>query len=223
MATRTDLVLSSRNAGKIREMTQLLGDLGVEVSSSQDHRVPEVEETGTTLAANALLKAAAAFETTGKMSLGDDTGLFVDALDGAPGIYAARYAGPDATYEDNNEKLLRELTGVAEESRTAAFVCHLTLLIPPSLILHADVLDTIGGCLHSTGAYQVDVVGRLEGTITAAMSGQDGFGYDPVFFHPASQRTLAEMTMDEKNAVSHRSQALKALRSLLEKVFQSAR
>ena len=221
MRTHVDLVLSSRNAGKIREMTQLLSDLGVTVSSSQDHHLPEVDETGETLAENALLKAQAAYETTGKMSLGDDTGLLVDALGGAPGIYAARYAGPDATYADNNNKLLRELEGVGPQSRTAAFVCHLTLLVPPGLVATQELRQALGGQIHSSGAYQVDVVGQLDGTITTELSGQDGFGYDPVFLHAESGCTLAEMSLEGKNQISHRSRALVALRDVLERVLQS--
>ena len=153
------------------------------------------EEIGDTLRANAAIKARAAVALTGLPAIADDTGLEVDALNGAPGIHAARYAGPTATYADNVAKLLRELAGVPPERRTARFrtVCYAAW--PDGMEMSAD--------------------GVLAGTITEAPRGANGFGYDPVFVPKGETRSYAELTDDEKNAISHRARAVRVLRKIL--------
>jgi XTP/dITP diphosphohydrolase len=209
------LIVSTRNAGKIKELRRLLEPLGFALSTAASQHVPEVDETGDTLAANALLKAAAAFRTTGCCALADDTGLIVDALGGAPGIHAARFAGPDATYDDNNRLLLERLEGVPAERRTASFVCSLALLVPDELAQRLDADVCLGGRDVVEGACLVSVEGRVDGVILSAPQGQGGFGYDPVFYCPELGKSFAEMNLVEKNTVSHRSRALKALTQVL--------
>jgi len=152
-------------------------------------------ETGDTLRANARIKALAAVALTGLPAIADDTGLEVDALNGAPGVHAARYAGPKATYAENVAKLLRELAGVPPERRTARFrtVCYAAW--PDGMEMSAD--------------------GVLAGTITEAPRGANGFGYDPVFVPKGETRSYAELTDDEKNAISHRARAVRVLRKIL--------
>jgi len=200
MPERTVLVLATRNRDKVSEMRKLFADLpSIELRCARDFpQLGEVEETGTTLAQNALLKARAVAEVTGLMSVGDDTGLFVDALDGAPGIYAARYAGEGCTYADNREKLVRELASTPAPRR-ARFMTAMALVDPQG---------ESGACEHV-------VEGVLEGEIIREMRGDGGFGYDPVFLVPAEGRTLAEMSLEEKNRISHRAQAAAAMHEYL--------
>jgi len=215
MSDPLSLIVSTRNSGKIREFERFLGPLGFALSTAASRQVPEVDETGDTLAANALLKATAAYRATGCCALADDTGLMVDALDGAPGIHAARFAGPDATYDDNNRLLLERLSGVPYAQRTASFVCVLALLVPRHL---ASRLDTpLVGALDDMveGARVVCVEGRIEGQILTESRGVAGFGYDPIFYCPDVGKTFAEMNLAEKNTVSHRSRALRALAEIL--------
>ena len=176
-------------------MRAVLDTLGIGVQARPVH-VPEVEETSDTLEGNALLKARALCEATGVASIADDTGLFVDALDGRPGVYSARYAGGSATYEQNVEKLLDELRGVGAARRTARF-------------------RTVVAVAFANGGHLV-VDGVLEGVITETPRGSFGFGYDSVF-EPlgGSGRTLAELSAQEKNVLSHRSRALVAIAEAL--------
>jgi XTP/dITP diphosphohydrolase len=157
------------------------------------------EETGDTLAANAILKADAAARHTGYWAMADDTGLEVDHLDGAPGVYSARYAGPEARYQDNCLKLLRALEGVPDEERTARFRTVIALARP--------------------GAPTETVEGAVEGTILSVQRGSEGFGYDPVFFYPPTAKTFAQMTLTEKNRVSHRGLALDRLATRLRELL----
>ncbi len=191
------LVLATNNQDKIREMKNLLEDLPVEILTSKDFNdFPEIEETGTTLEENAVLKAEGIFRVTGLPSLADDSGLEVDYLDGAPGVYSSRYAGPGCTYDDNNRKLLTEMAGVPRERRTARFRCVIA-------ICFAD------------GDTQI-VEGKAEGYVTEEKStATHGFGYDPVFFYPPHGKTFAELTLDEKNKISHRGLALRAAKEIL--------
>jgi XTP/dITP diphosphohydrolase len=184
-------VLATANAHKTEEMRAVLGSLGVELLARPDD-VPDVEETEPTLEGNALLKARALVDATGLAAIADDTGLFVDALDGRPGVFSARYAGEGATYDDNVTKLLGELEGVEDARRTASFRTVIAVVYPSD--------------------EELCVLGALEGRITTRRRGHHGFGYDPVF-EPldASGRTLAELTAEEKNATSHRARALHAL------------
>lgn len=191
-----EILLATRNPDKVRELTALLGDLGLRIRTLAEFpTAPEVEEDGTTCEANALKKARAIASATGIPSVADDTGLEVDALGGRPGVFAARYAGEGATYEDNCRKLLKELDGVPLSKRTARFLTVAALAMP-------------GG--HSRVA-----TGTLVGVIAEASVGMQGFGYDPVFFVPELGRTLAELTAEEKNRISHRAKAFRALADIL--------
>jgi XTP/dITP diphosphohydrolase len=182
------LYVSTKNKDKLRELKELLGN-DVEVSHPADAD-DDIEETGDTLWKNALLKAEEGFRRTGILSIADDTGLEVDALDGAPGVYSARYAGEDATYQDNVEKMLRELTGVQVIDRNARF---------RSVI-----------CCVSDEREPLRFDGVLNGAIIQDPRGHNGFGYDPIFLPDGETRTLAEMPADEKNLISHRGRALRA-------------
>jgi XTP/dITP diphosphohydrolase len=185
------LVLATRNQHKVREISELLSGTGVVVLSFHDFPdLPDVEEDGATLEANAVKKAATIASVTGLPALADDTGLEVDALDGAPGVVSARYAGPGATYEDNNRKLLRALAGVPPSRRTASFRCVVALAVPGSAVRTIE--------------------GRTEGVILEEPRGGRGFGYDPIFLPNGHDRTYAEMDAAEKNAVSHRGKAVRA-------------
>ena len=184
MSTR--LVLASGNAGKLAELQALLADTGAELLPQSALGVEDIEETGLTFIENALLKARNAARVTGLPALADDSGLCVDALGGAPGLYSARYAGPGATDWDNCEKLLGEMAGQA--NRAAHFVCVLSLATPAGPALTWE--------------------GRCDGEITTERRGESGFGYDPVFFFPPFGKTFAEVSMAEKSAVSHRGLAL---------------
>ncbi len=192
--------MASSNAGKIREIARLLEGLGVEVVAQSELGVSDADETGTTFAENSLIKARHAADATGLPAIADDSGLAVDALDGRPGVYSARYAGADATDEQNIDKLLRELVDVSDESRGAAFHCVASFIMP--------------------GTSQAVVAeGVWRGTILRARRGDGGFGYDPIFRDPASGLTGAELTPSEKNARSHRGQALRGLVALLQQQF----
>jgi XTP/dITP diphosphohydrolase len=183
-------VLATANAHKAEEMRAILRPLGIELLA-RPRDVPDVDETEDTLEGNALLKARALVDATGLPAIADDTGLFVDALDGGPGVYSARYAGEDASYQENVTKLLAELADVAPPRR-AEFRSVIAVAYP-----HDDWFS---------------VEGRLEGTICLQARGERGFGYDPVFeLVDGDHRTLAELTPDEKNRVSHRALALEAL------------
>lgn len=196
MSQRTPIVVASRNAGKVREIRALLADLPVEVESLLDHpEVPEIEETGTTFTENAILKACAVAGATGRLALADDSGIEADALDGAPGVYSARFAGPDATDAQRNERLLGLLTGVPAERRTARYVAAIAIASP-------------GGEVRTT-------VATCEGIIAEAPRGTGGFGYDPIFLVPGRGLTMAELPPEEKNRVSHRGRALRQARDIL--------
>ncbi|MEM8681859.1 MAG: RdgB/HAM1 family non-canonical purine NTP pyrophosphatase [Pseudomonadota bacterium] len=188
------IVMASGNPGKIREIARILADLDVEIVPQSDFEVPDADETGTTFIENSVIKARHAAALTGLPAIADDSGLSVDALDGRPGVYSARYAGPGASDDDNVDKLLAEMDGLNE--RGAAFHCV------ASFVLDADADPVLGE-------------GEWRGEILAARRGENGFGYDPVFLDPASGRASAELTADEKNARSHRGKALAALAAKL--------
>jgi XTP/dITP diphosphohydrolase len=181
------VVVASKNPDKIREVEAVLASLDPPFEVVRGLDWPDIEETEDTLAGNALLKAAAVAAATGFAAVADDTGLEVDALDGAPGVHTARYAGPDAGYEANLVKLLADLEGVGD--RGARFRTAIALVAP--------------------GAEPVVVEGVMEGEIALEPRGENGFGYDPVFL--VGDRTYAEMTDEEKNAISHRARALRTL------------
>ena len=191
-----EILLATRNPDKVRELAALLGDLGIRIRTLTDFpTAPEVEEDGTTCEANATKKAREIALATGLPSVADDTGLEVDALGGRPGVFAARYAGEDASYEDNCRKLLKELAGVPPARRTARFVTVAALAMPGG---HARV-----------------ATGTLVGVIAERCVGSQGFGYDPVFLLPELGRTLAELTAEEKNRISHRAKAFRAMADIL--------
>lgn len=185
------LVVASQNPDKIREVEEVLDSLALPIEIVRGYEWPEVEETEDTLEGNALLKARVVAAYTGHAAVADDTGLEVRALGGAPGVFTARYAGPDASYADNVAKLLGELEGV--EDRRARFRTAVALVDP--------------------SGEEVVVEGSLEGSIAAEARGTGGFGYDPVFL--VDGRTLAEIPPAEKNAISHRAVALQALAGAL--------
>ncbi len=190
------LVIATRNEHKAQEIAAILRDAPVELATLAEFpEAPEVEETGDTLEANALLKARAAAEAAGLAAAADDTGLFVDALDGRPGIYAARYAGPEASYEAKNKKMLEELAGVPEQERTARFECVVALVVP--------------------GKAPFFFKGAVPGRIIEAPRGENGFGYDPIFQPDDMDGTMAELSPQAKNAVSHRCIAFRRLADFL--------
>lgn len=188
--------MATGNPGKIREIARLLDGLGIEVIAQSELGVSDADETGTTFAENSLLKAQHAADATGLPAIADDSGLSVDALDGAPGVYSARYAG-DSGDEANNDKLLAALEGV--EDRGAAFHCVATFVEP--------------------GKAPLVAAGEWRGSILPARQGAGGFGYDPLFFVPECGCSSAELPAAEKNALSHRGQALRALISLIEQRY----
>ncbi|BFU91933.1 MAG: dITP/XTP pyrophosphatase [Nitrospira sp.] len=191
-----ELLLATRNPDKVRELAVLLGDLGIRIRTLADFPTAlEVDEDGTTCEANALKKAREMASATGLPSVADDTGLEVDALGGRPGVFAARYAGERATYEDNCRKLLKELDGVPPARRTARFITVAALVMP--------------------GGYVRVAMGTLAGVIAEGVVGTQGFGYDPVFFVPELGRTLAELTAEEKNRISHRAKAFRSMADIL--------
>ena len=193
-----ELVLATRNPDKGRELAALLGDLGISIRTLAEFpAAPEVVEDGETCEANAIKKAVTVARVTGVPAVADDTGLMVEALGGRPGVHAARYAGEGATYEDNCKKLLHELAGVPRERRGARFV-------------------TVAAVADPKGKVEV-VQGVLDGLITETPVGSKGFGYDPVFFVPELGKTLAQLTPEEKNRISHHALAFAKVRELLQK------
>ena len=192
------LVLASGNRKKIAELQEILGNFGIEVVPQNAFDVPEAEETGTTFVENAIIKARNACRHAGLPAIADDSGIEVDALNGAPGVYSARFSGADATDEKNNALLVEKLRDVAEEKRTARYQAVLVLM------RHAD--DPTPVIAH----------GSWEGKIILAPRGSNGFGYDPHFLVPELNLTAAELSADEKHARSHRGKALAQLVALLE-------
>lgn len=201
------LILATRNQGKVRELREPLARFGFDVQSLPED-FPEVPETGSTFEENALIKAHAVADALGVPAVADDSGIEVDALGGAPGVYSARYSldwpevEGESTDQRNNRKLLAGLEGVPAEKRTARFRCCMAMVYPSSWKDRpADLV----------------VSGAWEGSIAFALSGSNGFGYDPLFIDPASGRTGAEVSREEKMARSHRGKALARLLEELEK------
>jgi XTP/dITP diphosphohydrolase len=189
----TDIVLASSNPGKVREINQLLAGMDLRVRPQSDFGVADAEETGLTFVENAILKARNAAAHTGLAAIADDSGLEVDALNGAPGIYSARYAGSGASDADNLQKLLVELHEVPEARRTARFQCLMVYL------------------RHQSDPTPLICQGTWEGRILFEPRGEHGFGYDPVFYVPTHDCASAELAPEVKNALSHRGQALRKL------------
>ena len=198
MTDTKNIVLASGNPGKVREINQLLAELDLHVVPQSDYGVAEAEETGLTFIENAILKARNAAAHTGLPALADDSGLEVDALNGAPGIYSARYAGAGAGDRANLEKLLEALREVPEAERTARFQCLMVYM------------------RHSEDPVPLICQGTWEGRILFEPRGEGGFGYDPVFFVPTHNCSSAELEPQVKNALSHRGQALRQLLAALQ-------
>lgn len=194
------IVLATGNCDKVREMRHALDGLAIEILTRDDFPgIPETIEDGLTLDANALKKARELCAATGLPAVADDTGLEVDALDGEPGVYSSRFAGPGATYADNVALLLRRMEGVPKKLRGARFRCVIALVEP----IGAEIL----------------VDGVCEGQILTEPRGDGGFGYDPVFLVPSYEKTFAEMSVAEKDGISHRGRAMARMRRVLEERF----
>jgi XTP/dITP diphosphohydrolase len=187
------VVLATGNAGKLKEIREMLAGLDLEVVSQRELGIADAEETGLSFVENALLKARHAAAAAGLPAIADDSGLEVDALDGAPGVYSARYAGPQASDADNNRKLLEALRGLPPSRRTARFQCLMVYL------------------RHARDPVPLICQGSWEGRILEAPRGSNGFGYDPLFFVPSERCSSAELPPERKNLLSHRGQALRQL------------
>lgn len=190
------VIIASGNKGKLKEFKELMGDLPVDVKSLADYpEIGDIEENGASFAENAYIKAKAVFDATGCLCIADDSGLEVDALDGAPGIYSARYAGEEKDDAANNAKLLAALVDVPAEKRGAQFHCAIV------------AIDQNGK--------RYDAEGIVRGVILREQRGDNGFGYDPLFYVPEFDKTTAELSMDEKNAISHRGKAVRQIVEIL--------
>ncbi|MGN1402514.1 MAG: XTP/dITP diphosphatase [Bacillus sp. (in: firmicutes)] len=195
-----DLIIATANKGKAKEFEAMFAPLGFRVLTLHDlEGAEDVEETGTTFAENAILKAEALSKQFNTMAIADDSGLMIDALDGRPGVYSARYAGEAKNDQANMDKVLEELKDVPEEKRTAQFHCTLAVARP--------------------GQETMTVSGTLDGRILTERQGNNGFGYDPIFYVPEAGKTTAEMEPAEKNAISHRANALKKLKAELDHIL----
>jgi len=198
-----EVIIATKNPGKAREFEHIFSSRGITVRTLLDYpEIPEVEETGTTFEENATLKAVSVSKALGQMVIGDDSGLIVDALEGRPGIYSARYAGEAKNDQNNTDKVLSELEGIPEEKRTARFYCALAVAVP--------------------GQETETVSGTCEGQILEARRGTNGFGYDPVFYVPEKGLSMAELSSEEKNKISHRANALKKLDVVLDEILERA-
>lgn len=190
------IIFATGNEGKMREIREIMGDLDAEILSLREAGISvDVEENGTTFEENALIKAKAVSEAAGCMVLADDSGLEIDFLDKAPGVYSARYLGEDTPYTVKNAEILRLLEGIPEEKRTARFVCVIAAVFPDGTVL-------------TTRA-------AMEGRIGYEARGENGFGYDPIFYPDGYAVSSAELSMEEKNKISHRGKALRAMREKL--------
>lgn len=187
----SEIVLASGNIGKLRELSQILGPLGLKLIAQSDLGVPEAEETGLSFVENAIIKARNAARHSGLPAIADDSGIEVDALHGAPGIYSSRYAGPDASDTENIEALLTAMQDVPEHERTARFQCVVVFM------------------RHADDPTPLICQGSWQGQILHAPLGDDGFGYDPVFWVAETDCTAAELSAEQKHAISHRGKAMR--------------
>ena len=193
------IVFATGNKNKLREIREILADMEVEVVSMKEAGIDvDIVEDGKTFEENALIKARAVCEASGEMALADDSGLVIDALNGEPGIYSARYMGEDTSYDIKNQNLIDRLEGVPDEERTARFVCAMAAVFPDGS--------------------EKTFVKTMEGRIGYKIAGENGFGYDPIFMLPQYGKTSAEISPEEKNAISHRGQALRALAEYLKSI-----
>ena len=187
------IVFATGNAGKMREIRLIMEDLGMEILSMKEAGVDlDIQENGTTFGENAAIKAKAVWEKTGGIVLADDSGLVIDHLNGEPGIYSARYMGEDTSYEIKNRELIRRMEGTSDQERSARFVCNIAAVLPDGRVIHTEE--------------------TMEGQIAEEPAGMGGFGYDPTLYIPEFGKTSAELTMEEKNQISHRGKALEAMK-----------
>lgn len=190
------LIFATGNEGKMREIRQILADSGYEILSMKEAGVDlDIVEDGTTFEENALIKAKAVMEATGELTLADDSGLEIDAFGGAPGVYSSRYLGEDTPYTEKNQVILDRMKDVPEEKRGARFVCVIAAVFPD-------------GQTRTTR-------GTMEGIIGYESNGENGFGYDPIFYLPELKKYSAQLSSDEKNQLSHRGQALRKMKEVL--------
>lgn len=195
------LIFATGNQGKLKEIREIMADLDVEVLSMKEAGVQtEIEENGTTFEENAVIKARAVGKLTGELTLADDSGLEIDYLNKEPGVYSARYMGEDTSYHVKNASLVKRLEGVPMEQRTARFVCVIAAVFPDGRVETAR--------------------GTIEGVIGYEERGENGFGYDPIFYVPEYGCTTAEMDPDKKNELSHRGNALRAMRAIIETKYR---
>lgn len=192
------ILFATGNQGKMKEVREILADLGVEVISMREAGVSaEIVEDGETFEENAVIKARTIMELTGEVTLADDSGLEIDALDGEPGVYSARYMGEDTSYHIKNNDLIRRLSQVPRQQRTARFVCSIAAAFPDGEIITTD--------------------GVIEGLIGYEEAGENGFGYDPIFVVPQLGCTTAQLSDEQKNEISHRGKALRKMKEELRK------
>ncbi|HOK53296.1 MAG TPA: XTP/dITP diphosphatase [Armatimonadota bacterium] len=190
------LVIATGNPGKAREISRILADLDFDIRTLKDYPpMPEPEENAETFAGNAEIKALAAANHTGELAIADDSGLVVDALDGAPGVYSSRFAGENATDEERNEKVLQLLKDIPDDQRTARFVAVAAIAEPGRIIATTE--------------------GKVEGIIAREPKGSNGFGYDPIFYVPEFGKTTAELSSEQKDAISHRGEAFRKAKEVL--------
>lgn len=195
------VIIATKNEGKAKEFESLFKEKGYQIQTLLDFpNAPDVEETGTTFEENAILKAEAIATQFGQVVIADDSGLIVDALDGRPGVYSARYAGEDKNDLANTNKVLNELVGVPFDERTARFYCALAIASPKQATM--------------------TVSGTIEGYITEKPRGENGFGYDPIFYVKEVGKTTAELSKEEKNKISHRAHALRKLEEQLDQFLK---
>ena len=195
------IVFATGNAGKMREIRLILGDLGCEIVSMREAGAdPEIVEYGQTFGENAEIKARAVWKCTGDIVLADDSGLVVDYIGGEPGIYSARYMGEDTSYEIKNQNIINRLENAKGDQRSARFVCNIAAVLPDGRVIHTEA--------------------AMEGQIAYRPAGNEGFGYDPILMIPEYGVTSAELTIEQKNRISHRGKALEAMKEELKRILE---
>ena len=195
------IVFATGNEGKMREVRLIMADLGTEILSMKEAGAdPDIVEDGKTFGENAEIKARAVWEQTGGIVMADDSGLVIDYLGGEPGVYSARYMGEDTSYEIKNRALIDRLAGVEGRDRSARFVCNIAAVLPDGQVVHTEE--------------------TMEGLIAMEPAGDGGFGYDPILYLPEYGKTSAEITIEEKNKISHRGKALEAMKDRLKEMFR---
>ncbi len=194
------IVFATGNEGKMKEIRLILADLGMEIRSMEEAGVsPDIQEDGASFGENAQIKAMAVWKETGGIVLADDSGLVVDYLGGEPGVYSARYMGEDTSYEIKNQAIIQRLKGARGKERAARFVCNIAAVLPDGQIIHTEE--------------------AMEGEIAEKPAGSGGFGYDPILYIPQFGVTSAQLTIEQKNQISHRGKALEAMKQRLAALY----